>query len=407
MRIRRMVKMAEPATQDQTETPGEPAAATVSELPSSAPRRRRRWIQGLTRFILMLVIPIIGVLYGAGLWAESLRYVNTENAYVKSHVLAVSADVSGRVVEIDARDNQAIKKGDVLFRIDPHSFQFEVDAKLAQFDAIRLAIEAKRMAYRAGLRAVEESREAFRYMDQEYKRAEELTNRGVGTTAKQDEAHHDLEMARRQLKTRQENNQTLLAELGGNPNRTAEQDPEYHKLSADYGLAQLDLERTVIRAPVDGIASNVKLRLGEYVRAGTPVFAMVESGAFWIEANLKETQLTYVQLGQAATVVADAYPDELYNAVVESISPATGAEFALLPPQNASGNWVKVVQRIPIRLQITDVEGRKLLRAGMTVAVSIDTERERSLSRVIYDGLNNTSAAGFIPDGVLSWLAAG
>nr|MBC8240484.1 HlyD family secretion protein [Alphaproteobacteria bacterium] len=385
--------MAEPATKEEAEAPVEPAGATVSELPSSAPRRRRRWIQGLTRFVLMLVIPILGVLYGAGLWAESLRYVNTENAYVKSHVLAVSADISGRVVEINARDNQAIKRGDTLFRIDPHSFQLEVDAKLAEFDTIRLEIEAKRIAYRAGLRAIEEARESVRYMDQEYVRAAELTKRGVGTTFKADSAKHDLEMAKRQLSTQVESNKMVLAELGGDPNRPADQDPEYHKVLADYGVAQLDLERTVVRAPVDGIASNVKLRLGEYVRAGTPVFAMVESGDLWIEANLKETQLTFVRLGQKATVVADAYPDESYNAVVESISPATGAEFALLPPQNASGNWVKVVQRIPLRLRITDVEGRKSLRAGMTVTISIDTERERSLGRVIHDGLHGTSLA--------------
>jgi membrane fusion protein, multidrug efflux system len=397
--------MAEPAKETETKTSDEPAAATISELPNSAPRRHRRWMQSLTRFVLMLVIPISGVLYGAGLWAESLRYINTENAYVKSHVLAVSADVSGRVVEINARDNQAIKKGEVLFRIDPHSFQFEVDSKLAEFDAIRLEIEAKRMAYRGGVQAVEESREALRYMEQEFNRALELTKRGVGTTANRDEARHELEMARRQLKTRQENNRTLLAELGGDPKRTAEQDPEFHRLLADYGLAQLDLERTVIRAPVDGIASNVKLRLGEYVRAGTPVFAMVETGALWIEANLKETQLTHVQLGQKVAVVADAYPDQRYNALVESISPATGAEFALLPPQNASGNWVKVVQRIPVRLLITDVEGRKSLRAGMTVTIDIDTERERGLKRVIYDGLNGTSLAGIIPDFILGWLA--
>ena len=397
--------MADAAAKDETDTTGAPSEATVSELPSSAPRRYRRLIQSLTRFVLMLVVPIVAVLYGAGLWAESLRYVNTENAYVKSHVLAVSADVSGRVVEINARDNQVIKKGDTLFRIDPHSFQLEVDAKLAQFDTIRLEIEAKRVAYRAGLKAIEESREAVRYMDQEHNRAVELTKRGVGTTAKQDAAKHDLEMAKRQLTTREESNQMILAELGGNPNRKAEQDPKYHKLLADYGVAQLDLERTVIRAPADGVASHVKLRLGEYVRAGTPVFAMVESGDAWIEANLKETQLTHVVLGQKAKVVADAFPDETFDAVVESISPATGAEFALLPPQNASGNWVKVVQRIPLRLHITDPEGRRKLRAGMTVTIDIDTERERSLGRVIHDGVKGTSVDAFIPDGIMNWLA--
>jgi membrane fusion protein (multidrug efflux system) len=212
-------------------------------------------------------------------------------------------------------------------------------------------------------------------------------------------------MAKQHLKTRKDNNQMVLAELGGNPKRPAEEDPEYQKLVADYGAAQLDLERTVISAPTDGTASNVKLRLGEYVRAGTPVFAMVESGDTWIEANLKETQLTHVRLEQKATIVADAFPDNTYDAVIASISPATGAEFALLPPQNASGNWVKVVQRIPVRLRITDEAGLKALRAGMTVTVAIDSERQRSLGLVIHDSLKGTTVAGFIPNFILGWLA--
>ena len=203
--------MAEPAVKDDAMDTGAPAGATVSELPSSTPRLRRRWIQGLIRFFLMLVVPIVGILYGAGLWAESLRYIGTENAYVKSHVVAVSADISGRVVEINARDNQAIKKGDVLFRIDPHPFQLEVDAVLAQLDGVRLEIQSKRMAYRAGLQGVEEDRESVRYMKQEYGRATELTKRGVGTTARRDAARHDLEMAKQQLKTRKDNNQMVLA----------------------------------------------------------------------------------------------------------------------------------------------------------------------------------------------------
>ena len=380
---------------------------TVSELPSSVPRHGRRWIQGIIRFVLMLVVPIIGIIYGAGIWAESLRYITTENAYVKSHVMAVSADVSGRVVEINAFDNKAIKKGDVLFRIDPHPYQLEVDAVLAQMDDVKLEIRAKKMAYRAGLQAVEESREALRYMDQEHKRAIELTKRGVGTTARRDAALHDLEMARQQLKTRQDKNQMVLAELGGNPNRPANQDPKYIKLLSEHGMAQLDLDRTAIRAPADGTASNVRLRLGEYVTAAKPVFALVESGETWIEANLKETQLTHLELGQDATVVADAYSDDTYKAVVESISPATGAEFALLPPQNASGNWVKVVQRIPVRLRIVAEEGRKPLRAGMTVTVSIDSERKRSLKRVIYESLYNTSVGDFVPNPILYWLENG
>ena len=409
--------MAEPATKedpissDATSQTANDATTDrddvkVSELPTSSPRRQRRWIKGGIRFVLMLVVPITGILYGAGLWADSLRYINTENAYVKSHVLAVSADVAGRVIEINVHDNQGLQKGDTLFRIDPRPFQLQIDAVLAQLDAVRLEIQAKRMAYNAGLRAIEESREGVRYMGQEHNRALELTKRGVGTTARKDAAMHDLEMARRQLKTREDSNQMVLAELGGNPNRPAEQDPRYLELLAEYGIAQLDLERTVVHAPVNGTASNVKLRLGEYVRAGIPVFAMVENGDSWIEANLKETQLTHILLGQEATVVADAYPDNSYQAVVQSISPATGAEFALLPPQNASGNWVKVVQRIPVRLRITDEAGRNQLRAGMTVTVSIDSERARPLKRIIYDNLLTASAATYVPNWIFSWLAA-
>ena len=392
---------------EEPEATNKKESITVSELPSSAPRHGRRWIRRIIRFVLMLVVPIIGIIYGAGIWAESLRYITTENAYVKSHVMAVSADVSGRVVEINASDNKAIKKGEVLFRIDPHPYQLEVDAVLAQMDDVKLEIRAKKMAYRAGLQAVEESREALRYMDQEHKRAIELTKRGVGTTARRDAALHDLEMARQQLKTRQDKNQMVLAELGGNPNRPANQDPKYRKLLSEHGMAQLDLDRTAIRAPADGTASNVRLRLGEYVTAAKPVFALVESGETWIEANLKETQLTHLELGQDATVVADAYSDDTYKAVVESISPATGAEFALLPPQNASGNWVKVVQRIPVRLRIVAEEGRKPLRAGMTVTVSIDSERERSLKRVIYESLYDTIVGEFVPNPILYWLENG
>ena len=187
----------------------EQSGATVSELPSTTPRSGRRWAQSLIRFVLMLVVPFVGIIYGAGIWAESLRYITTENAYVKSHVLAISADVSGRVVEINTSDNKVVKKGDILFRIDPHPYELEVEAVLAQLDNVKLEIQAKKMAYRAGLQAVEESREAVRYMDQVHNRAKELTKRGVGTQAQRDEALHDLEMARKRLKTSKDNNQMV------------------------------------------------------------------------------------------------------------------------------------------------------------------------------------------------------
>ena len=355
----------------------------------------------------MLVLPALALLYGAVLWAESLRYVTTENAYVKSNVVAVSADVSGRVIDIGVKDNQTVAQGAVLFRIDPRPFQLEVDSKLAELGAVRQDVEAKRAAYRAGQRQIEESRETVHFMEREYKRANALANRGVSTAAKLDEARYGLDMARRRLVTAEESNRTILAELGGDLKRSVEDHPDYLKLVADFDLAQLDLDRTTVLAPADGIVSNVKLRLGEYVRAGTPVFSMVETGDVWIEANLKETQLTHIVVGQKAALTADAFPDESFDARIESISPATGAEFALLPPQNASGNWVKVVQRVPVRLRIDAKADQPMLRAGMTISVSIDTRRERSLRRVMFDNLTGTVADDYLPATVMAWLENG
>ncbi|MDP6815638.1 MAG: HlyD family secretion protein [Alphaproteobacteria bacterium] len=398
--------MAEPALKDEAPDVEQSDEAKVAQLPTP-PRRRRRWIRSLLRFKLMLVLPALALLYGAVLWAESLRYVTTENAYVKSNVVAVSADVSGRVIDIGVKDNQTVAQGAVLFRIDPRPFQLEVDSKLAELGAVRQDVEAKRAAYRAGQRQIEESRETVHFMEREYKRANALANRGVSTAAKLDEARYGLDMARRRLVTAEESNRTILAELGGDLKRSVEDHPDYLKLVADFDLAQLDLDRTTVLAPADGIVSNVKLRLGEYVRAGTPVFSMVETGDVWIEANLKETQLTHIVVGQKAALTADAFPDESFDARIESISPATGAEFALLPPQNASGNWVKVVQRVPVRLRIDAKADQPMLRAGMTISVSIDTRRERSLRRVMFDNLTGTVADDYLPATVMAWLENG
>ena len=164
----------------------------------------------------------------------------------------------------------------------------------------------------------------------------------------------------------------------------------YREKQSLRDAARLDLERTVVRAPVGGIVSNVKLQAGEYVNSGKPVFSIIARQQPWVEANLKETELTHIHVGQKATVVVDAYPDLVWQAEVQSISPATGAEFAVLPPQNATGNWVKVVQRLPVRLQLQERPGAPPLRAGMTVSASIDTVRERHLLTVIKESWART-----------------
>ena len=160
--------------------------------------------------------------------------------------------------------------------------------------------------------------------------------------------------------------------------------------------ASIDLARTVTKAPATGIVSNMRLQVGEYVEEGTAVFSLIATSPLWVEANLKETELTNLALGQSATVVVDAYPDHEWRATVDSIAPATGAEFALLPPQNATGNWVKVVQRIPVSLRLERSDDEPVLRAGMTVTVSIDTERVRGLPDFVPEGIASSRLPGFL-----------
>lgn len=404
--------MAEPAHKNdapgekQEAPPQQQQAASVTQLPRTH-QRHRNLTRGLIRFVLMVVLPLTLVIYGASLWAQGLRYISTENAYVKANLVAVSADISGRVIEINVADNQEVRRGEVLFRIDPRDYQLAVQAKLAELDSVKTEIEAMRAEYRAGQRETEELREQVSFLEREYKRARELADRGVGTAQKLDEAQHQLSLARRTLTTKEQSNRTVLAELGGDADIPVEQHPKYQTVVAQYDRAELDQSRTTVLAPADGYVSNVNLRLGEYVRTGTPVFSMVENHEMWVEANLKETQLTHITVGQHATLVADAFPDVTYQAKVDSISPATGAEFALLPPQNASGNWVKVVQRVPTRLVVQTEPDQPRLRAGMTVSVSIDTERRRTLGKVVHDWLDGSGADAYVPDMVMNWLADG
>jgi membrane fusion protein (multidrug efflux system) len=177
-----------------------------------------------------------------------------------------------------------------------------------------------------------------------------------------------------------------LAKLGGDPARRFEEHPDFMMAETELSMAEMNLSYTEVRAPIDGIVTRLKLEAGEWVESGEPAFGLIAVDRVWIEANLKETQLTHVEVGQNVTVELDAYPDQVWIAKVGSISPATGAEFSVLPPQNASGNWVKVVQRLPVRIEIQQEESQPKLRAGMTATVSIDTLHKRDLWNSIKSG---------------------
>lgn len=399
-------KTDENVTRIEPEKPETPAPATESWQTRGRSRRRFRHQLGLfrplLRLLLMVVLPLVAAFYGAVWWGQSMRYVTTENAYVKADVIAISADVSGRVIDIDARENERVNGGQVLLRIDPRPFEIAIAEAKAELERVRTEIEAMRAEYRSGVQDVESYRERLRYLEGEFERQRKLTQRGVGTGARLDQARHEMELAKTEVETASQRNQKLLAELLGDPNIEVTEHPRFLAAQARLDRAELDFDDTNVLAPADGIVGNIKLQPGEYVEAGDALFSLVRVDEPWVEANLKETQLTHVRVGQDVSFVVDSYPDLEWHGTVASIAPATGAEFSLLPPQNASGNWVKVVQRVPVRVAIAETEDRPPLRAGMTVTVSIDTERDRSLGVMTRELVAWLGLEGIVPE---SWIA--
>ena len=334
----------------------------------------------LKRSVFLFVVPLLAVCVGLYLYAAGGRYVSTDNAYVKANVIIISPEVSGRVTSVLVSDNQPVEANDVLLQLDSSPLEITLNHARAQMAVIRTELESLRADYGETVVQAQQAEDKVRYLDKRYKRQRKLLKQGLSSEEKHDEAKHDLEAARREVQIIQQRVQRVLAQLAGNENLPVEQHPRYLTAQTTYDQAVVDLKATTIRAPASGIVSNMKLQVGEYTQAGKPIFSLIENQPIWVEANLKETQLTHILPGQQATIVADAYPNKTWESVVSSIAPATGAEFSILPPQNASGNWVKVVQRIPITLVITDQTNGPQLRAGMTVSVRIDTRRKRQLS---------------------------
>jgi membrane fusion protein (multidrug efflux system) len=333
----------------------------------------------LLRAVLLVGVPI-AVGAAALMWyARGGRLVETDNAYVKAHIIAVSAEVAGRVIEVAVRDNQAVAAGQFLFRIDPAPFEVAIARADAQMAVVRTDLDSLRAEHRVTLAETAEAQARIDFLTRQLERQQRLKERGMTRDDAVDEARHNLDAARARLVAVKERTARVLASLGGDPNLPVSRHPRYLEAQAARNAAQLDFARTRIAAPAAGVVSNMKLQAGEFVARGVPVFSLIETGDTWVEANFKETQLAGVRVGQAARIVADAYPDVAWQARVSAIAPATGAEFAVLPPQNATGNWVKIVQRVPVHFSIEMAPGQPALRAGMTVTVSVDTGRSRGL----------------------------
>ncbi len=338
--------------------------------------RPARSLRQRVRLPLMLAGPIVVVLAGGWWYLTSGRYVSTDDAYVQAARTMISADISGRVVAVAVHDNERVAKGQLLFRLDDRPFRIAVEEAKAQLAAARLQVEAMKATYRQKVADLKGTQDTLAYQQREYDRQRQLAAAGVAARSTFDQVQNALQMARQKRESAEGELANMLAQVGGNPDIPIAQHPSVQRAQAMLDKAELDLSHTMIKAAQPGIVTKVdQLQVGSYVTASTPVFSMI-SKAVWIEANFKETELTYMHPGQTATVEIDTYPDIVFKAKVQSLSPGTGLTFSLLPPENATGNWVKVVQRLPVRLTLENPRDR-LLHAGLSANVEVDTHYRR------------------------------
>ena len=300
------------------------------------------------------------------------RYVDTDNAYIKIDTASLTANVSGQLVAVYVERNQAVAKGQVLAEIDPQPYRIALDQATADLHTMRNDILSERANYGKLVAQRDQAQQDVAYYRRELERLQGMDKVAVARS-KLDTGTWKLGNAQAQVRMLDEQLASLRAKLGGGPEVPVEKNPDFQAAQARLDQARYDLAHTRIMAPYAGIIGGSTPMVGERVQPGLPVFKLTRTGAVWVQANIKETNLTDVRPGQTAEVKVDSYPGVTWSARVESLSPATGSEFALIPAQNASGNWVKVVQRIPVRLQLLDTDGKPPLRAGMSSEVSIDT----------------------------------
>jgi len=353
-----------------------PALAVVSEESSpEAPEKPKR------RRGLMVVGPL-ALLVGAGAWyLLGGGYQTTDDAYLHQARIAVAASVGGRVVHVDVTENRPVKAGAALFEIDPVPYKLALDEANAAVAGARLGVEQLKAAYGQAMAQAQQSADDATYLTSERERQEALVAKGAATGSALDDARNSERHAIDQKALADQSVASALAALGGEPEIATDSHPSVQAALVARDQAAYNLANTTVKAPADGIVYQASsFKAGQMVAIGQALFALVETGDTWIDANFKETQLGDIQPGQKATVTFDQVPGHKMAAEVEAIGAGTGAEFSLLPPQNATGNWVKVTQRVPVRLRLTDPGAGQNLASGVSASVSVDTGRRRSLA---------------------------
>ena len=336
--------------------------------------QRRR----LRRIVLLVIVPSIVLVAIVAIYLSGGRYVETDNAYVKAEKVPVSADISGTVRQVLVKENQAVTVGQPLFRIDSGSFQIAVARAEAKLSQVRTDLVALKASYREKQAEITLARTNSEFARKNQQRQADLVTKNFISPSKFDDAKQSADISRQQIATLEQDLKRIAETLGGSVDAPVEHHPSYLIALAELDQAHLDLTRTEIRASLAGNVGKPP-KPGQYITAGNTAMALVVSGNLWVEANFTETDLTYVQPGQRVSIHIDTYPDLVWKGVVDSLSPATGAEFSVIPAQNATGNWVKIAQRVPIHIKLLSDPGLPLLRAGLSAVVEIDTQRHRRL----------------------------
>jgi membrane fusion protein (multidrug efflux system) len=364
-------------TSTEDEAPVRGFRRVFGDRDTAVASRPSRPLRQRLRMPLMLAGPIVVLIAATWWYLTSGRYVSTDDSYVQAARTMVSADVSGRVVAVAVRDNERVSPGQVLFRIDERPFRIAIEETTAMLAAARLQVNALKATYRLKVADAKAAEETLAYQERETERQRQLATSGFASRQAFDQAQHALQVARQKVASTQSDIANMLAQLGGNPDIPVDQHPSVQRAQAALDKAELDLSYTTVRAAESGIVTKVEqLQVGSYVNASTPVFSLV-SNRVWVEANFKETELTHMRPGQTATVEIDTYPDAKCHGRVQSLSPGTGLTFSLLPPENATGNWVKVVQRLPVRLALECADPAPPLHAGLSATVEVDTQYRR------------------------------
>lgn len=342
---------------------------------------RRKWL----RRILLLAVPLVALVAGVAIYLNGGRYISTDNAYIAAQKVLVTPQISGTVDKISVTEGQALKAGDVLFTIDPKPYRLalaEAEAALARAATDFSVLKSRYQGFEP---QIELARNTVALRQSELDRKSQLLASKVVAKADIDEDRINLQTAKSALEALQQEQRDVLSQLGGNAAAALETYAPWLSAKVATERAQWQLDQTVLRAPLDGIATQVSnIQMGRYLNAGTAVFAIVSGSDVWVDANPKETDITWLVPDQEVTITVDAFSSTALKGHVASISPGTGSQFSLIPPQNAAGNWVKVVQRVPVRIEFDRGQDISKLRAGMSVNVDIDTHRTRTIAGLLH-----------------------